>query len=119
VAILISPEQMVVMRELWVLPQVEALLDRVQERRGLARPIHPEQGRRMVTDAVMTARRHHLTDPEALCRYATLVVQVGEDLGGGSAAAWSGPVLDDPWLSDAEKVSSLEQAALERGLLRS
>lgn len=108
---------MAAMNEVWASPQVEALFDHVQEQLGLARPIQPEHGRRLLTEAVMTARRHLLADPEALRRYALLVVRVGDDLGHEPSLAWAGPILDDPWSSDAEKVSFLEQAARAQGML--
>ncbi|MCX4244914.1 hypothetical protein [Paraliomyxa miuraensis] len=113
----ISPQQMQAMHERRAEPQVDALFDHVQDRLGLTHPIQPQHGREVLTAAVLTARRHGLSDPAALERYALLVVRVGDDLGYGPADAWSGPILDDPWLSDAEKISLLEQAAIERGLL--
>lgn len=116
VVLQLSPAQMAAMRAIWVSPLVEQLLRHI-------RPAVPEhvlptdRGRRLLTAAVHTARRHRLSSRPALLGYAILVVRIGEDLGHGPPAAWAGPVLDDPWLSAAEKLEQLEQLAQEQGLL--
>ncbi|MCA9708334.1 MAG: hypothetical protein KDK70_20965 [Myxococcales bacterium] len=112
----ISPDQLAALRMHWATPEVEALFDHVEAQLGVSRPIQPEHGQRLISEALGTARRHGLADPDALRRYAVLVIRVGDDLGHEPAATWSGPILDDPWLSDDEKVGLLEQAAADHGL---
>jgi len=106
------------MRRIWVTPLVDELTRELRgAHAGRIQSLGPERCRRLLTDAIETARRHDLTASDGLRAYAALVITVGEDLGRGDAVAWSGPVLDDPWLTRAEKIERLERLAVEQGLI--
>lgn len=112
----ISPEQLAAMRAIQAAPLVEELFEHICQRLG-DDPPSAKRRRRLLDSAVETARRNHIGDAEARRGYALLVVRLGEDPGREPVAHWAEPVLEDPWLSDDEKVSSLEQAAAALGLL--
>ncbi|MEM7155189.1 MAG: hypothetical protein AAF799_20240 [Myxococcota bacterium] len=98
------------------LQRVERLAQELRERK-LARSssLHRARWRELLAAAIETAHRYDLGH-EALCRYAALVIRFDEDLGRGPAAVWSGPIFEDPWLSDAEKLEQLEQCAADSKL---
>ena len=119
----ISSAQIVAMRQIQAedraLERVDRLAEELRQRR-LVRlsSLHRGRWRELLRAAIETAHRHDLGH-EALCRYAALVIRFDEDLGRGPAAVWSGPIFEDPWLSDAEKLEQLEQCATEANLSRS
>ncbi len=107
------------MRRIWVTPLVEELTGALKQTHAARiQSLGPERCRRLLTDAIETARRHDLEPPDALRPYAALVIRAGEDLGRGPAMEWSAAVLDDPWLTRGEKIEQLERLAVEQGLLR-
>lgn len=109
----VSAEQIAIIRDRSLSPRVSILLDHVTLELG-ADAVDPQPSRRLILHALQSARRHLLRDPVALQRYAVLVVRFDHDAHEESFSSWAGPVLDDPWMRDDEKVEMLEQIALQR-----